>query len=81
MSIILYGGSLAALFWIGVVLIGLVLPGLTELRYVVQKLLYHGTYAAPRGIEFMVPVTVLVGGFMLRYVVVVAGQITGPVGI
>lgn len=80
-SVILFGGSLAPMFWIWVVVIGLVAPALIELFYVVPRLLYHRAFAAPRGVELAVPVAVLVGGFMLRYVVVVAGQITGPVGI
>ena len=80
-SVILFGGGLALMFWFWVVLIGLVVPALVELFYVVPRLLYHRQFAVPRGIEFVVPVAILVGGFMLRYVVVVAGQITGPVGI
>ena len=80
-SVILFGGSLATLFWVWVVLVGLLLPALVELVYVIPRLLYHRGYAAPRGIEIVVPVAVLIGGFMLRYVIVVAGQITGPVGI
>ena len=80
-SVILYGGSLAVLFWFGVVLIGLVLPGLTEILYVSRKLLYHNAFTVPRSAELGLPVAVLFGGFMLRYVVVIAGQITGPVGI
>lgn len=80
-SVILVGGSLATLFWFGFVVLGLLLPVLIELRYVLPKLLYHREYSTPRGVEILVPVIVLIGGFLLRYVVVVAGQITGPVGI
>ncbi len=80
-SVILFGGDLATLFWFGVVIIGLLIPVLIELKYVIPKLLYHKEYAAPRGVELLVPIIVLIGGFLLRYVVVVAGQITGPVGI
>lgn len=80
-SVILFGGSLATLFWVWVVLVGLLIPALVELVYVIPRLLYRRSYAAPRGIEIVVPVAVLIGGFMLRYVIVVAGQITGPVGI
>jgi formate-dependent nitrite reductase membrane component NrfD len=80
-SVILFGGSLASIFWVWVVLVGLLIPALVELVYVVPRLLYRRGYAAPRGIEIVVPVAVLIGGFMLRYVIVVAGQITGPVGI
>ncbi|MFQ5939726.1 MAG: NrfD/PsrC family molybdoenzyme membrane anchor subunit [Alphaproteobacteria bacterium] len=81
MAVVLPGGSLAPLFWFGFVLVGLLVPVLVELFYVIPKLLYQRAYVAPRGVEIAVPVIVLVGGFLLRYVVVVAGQITGPVGI
>ena len=80
-SVILPGGSLASMFFIWVVLVGLVAPAIVELYYVLPKLLYHRAFAIPRGVEIVVPAAILVGGFMLRYVVVVAGQITGPVGI
>jgi formate-dependent nitrite reductase membrane component NrfD len=80
-SIILPGGDMALMFWVWVVLIGLLLPALVELVFVTPKLLYHRDYAAPRMIEIAVSVSVLIGGFMLRYVVVVAGQITGPMGL
>ncbi len=80
-SVILFGGSLAGTFWFWVIFLGLVLPALVELYYVTQRLLLHQSFAVPLGIEIVVPTIVLAGGFMLRYVVVVAGQITGPVGI
>ncbi|MDH3597781.1 MAG: polysulfide reductase NrfD, partial [Rhodospirillales bacterium] len=80
-SVILFGGDLAPLFWLGVVVIGLLIPALVESIYIVPKLLYHRDFSVPRGVEVVVPAVILVGGFMLRYVVVVAGQITGPVGI
>jgi len=78
---ILPGGSLASYFWFGVVAIGLLIPALIELYFVIPRLLYHREYAAPRGVEIVVPLAVLVGGFMLRYVIVIAGQVTGPVGV
>jgi formate-dependent nitrite reductase membrane component NrfD len=80
-SVILPGGDLAMMFWLWVVLIGLLIPGLVELFYVVPRLLYHRDYAAPRAVEIAMPIAVLIGGFMLRYVVVIAGQVTGPVGL
>ncbi len=80
-NVILPGGNLAAMFWIWFVLVGLVLPALMELRFVLPRLLYHRRYEVGRAFEIGMAVLVLVGGFMLRYVVVVAGQITGPVGI
>ncbi len=85
-SVILFGEganstSLSMLFWVWVVLVGLLVPALVELYYVIPRLLYHKRFNVPRGVEVMVPIAVLIGGFMLRYVVVIAGQITGPVGI
>jgi formate-dependent nitrite reductase membrane component NrfD len=80
-SIEMFGANLAVLFWLGVVLIGLLIPVLVELFYVSPKLLFQRQFGPPYGIEVAVQVAVLVGGFVLRYVVVVAGQITGPVGI
>jgi formate-dependent nitrite reductase membrane component NrfD len=81
MGIILPGGEMAALFWIWVVLVGLVIPGLLELAYVFPKLIYHHEFRAHVIPEILISVAVLVGGFMLRYVIVIAGQLTGPMGI
>ncbi len=75
------GGGLTALFWLGFVIVGLLVPALVELKYVIPKLLYQRDYTVPRGVEIAVSVLVLIGGFLLRYIVVVAGQVTGPVGI
>ena len=80
-SVVLFGGDLSTLFWVGVVLVGLLIPVLVELFYVVPKLIYHKKFVTPRGVEIVIPVVVLIGGFLLRYVIVVAGQITGPVGL
>lgn len=80
-AVILPGGPLDWWFWIGVILIGMVIPGLVELRHTLPKLLHHNPYMVLRSVEITIGVLVLVGGFLLRYVIVVAGQITGPVGI
>ena len=80
-AVILPGGDLAVLFWVGVVLVGLLIPALIELYYVVPKLVYHRGFNAPRIVDIAVSGAVLLGGFLLRYVVLVAGQVTGPVGI
>jgi formate-dependent nitrite reductase membrane component NrfD len=81
MAIILPGGEMAGMFWLWVVIIGLVVPGLMELIYVVPKLVYQSRFRMPRISEAMISLAVLAGGFMLRYVIVVAGQMTGPKGI
>ena len=78
---ILPGGPLASLFWIGVVLVGLVIPGLLELYFVIPSLLHHRKYTVSRYTEMVIAAAVIFGGLVLRYVVVVAGQITGPVGL
>jgi formate-dependent nitrite reductase membrane component NrfD len=75
------GGGLTTLFWVGFVLVGLIVPVLVELRYVIPRLLYHRPYTAHMGAEIAIPIFILVGGFLLRYAVVVAGQITYPIGI
>lgn len=78
---VLFSGNLAAIFWLGVVVVGMLVPAAVELKFVIPKLLYQREFRAPRSVEIAMPAAVLVGGFLLRYVVVVAGQITGPVGI
>ena len=80
-AVILPGGALVTWFWIGVVLFGLVTPVLLELRHTLPKLLQHKPYVVLRSVEISISVLVLVGGFLLRYVIVAAGQITGPIGL
>ena len=79
--VILPGGEMSAPFWWGVVAAGILVPFAIEILLITPKLLYSAEYRAQRGIEVAVPVLVLTGGFALRYVIVVAGQITGPVGL
>ncbi|WP_275098688.1 NrfD/PsrC family molybdoenzyme membrane anchor subunit [Sedimenticola hydrogenitrophicus] len=77
-EVILPGGSLASLFWWGVVLIGILFPFVMELFQVVPKLLYGRTFRSSLVLEVAVALSVLAGGFALRYIIVVAGQVTGP---
>jgi formate-dependent nitrite reductase membrane component NrfD len=77
-EVILPGGSLASLFWWGVVLIGILFPFVMELFQVVPKLLYGRTFKSTLVLEVAVALSVLAGGFALRYIIVVAGQVTGP---
>jgi formate-dependent nitrite reductase membrane component NrfD len=81
MEAILPGGEMMQTFWIWVVLVGLVIPGMIELITVLPRLIYNVPFVAHRSIEFAISIAVLIGGFMLRYVIVIAGQITGPMGI
>jgi len=80
-SVILFGGNLSVMFWFGVVVVGMLAPALVELYFVIPKLLFNQPFSVPVSIEIIVPIAILVGGFLLRYVIVVAGQITGPIGI
>lgn len=80
-KVILWGGPLALPFWGLVVGLGIVLPLLVELTEAVPRLLYRKEFHLHPAFDFAMPVAVLVGGVALRYVVVIAGQITGPVGI
>lgn len=81
-SVIMPGGALATSFWAWVVVVGLVIPAVIALVYMAPRLFGNGaSIAVPRAAEIILPIALLFGGYMLRYVVVVAGQITGPVGI
>ncbi|MBD3649219.1 MAG: polysulfide reductase NrfD [Pseudomonadales bacterium] len=81
MQILLPGGEMAMEFWVGVVLVGLLIPALVELYTCLPRMLYNVPFVAHRSVELCMSIAVLIGGFMLRYVIVIAGQITGPLGI
>ena len=80
-SLILLEGDLVLEFWVGVVLIALVIPLAVYLPLVAPKLMYGREFKAYKVVEIFVPICILVGGFILRYLVVVAGQVSHPVGI
>ncbi|GMR06473.1 MAG: polysulfide reductase NrfD [Gammaproteobacteria bacterium] len=75
------GGELAGPFWIGVVVIGLLIPGLIELIKVFPALIGNGQYVHGGITMLLVPILVITGGFLLRYVIVVGGQIARLAGI
>lgn len=78
--VILFGGEMAGLFWWGLVGGGLLLPFCVEAFYVLRKM-RSGSFRVPYAVEIATPVAILLGGFILRYVIVIGGQITGPVGL
>ena len=80
-AILLPGGEMGGMFWFWVVLVGLVIPWLIEMIYVIPKIVYRREFRIHEGAEILISIAVLVGGFMLRYIIVIAGQITGPLGI
>ncbi len=76
MSSIMPGGELAYMFWGLVVIAGLTIPLFIELFQVVPRLLYGRSFRSHAAVEVIVPLAILIGGFALRYTIVVAGQIT-----
>ncbi|MFQ5574122.1 MAG: NrfD/PsrC family molybdoenzyme membrane anchor subunit [Terriglobia bacterium] len=56
------------LFWIGILLVGLLAPLIIDITAI------RGDVAAATGSLFLVSLLVLVGGFLLRYGIIVAGQ-------
>lgn len=75
---ILPGGQLAFPFWILVVGFGLLIPFGIEIYQIRPRLLNGGVFKSSTVIEVVVPIVILIGGFALRYVIVIAGQITAP---
>jgi hypothetical protein len=43
--------------------------------------MHSGSFRVPYAVEIVTPLAILAGGFILRYVIVIGGQITGPVGL
>ena len=75
------GGALTTHFWVGVVLVGLMIPVILEIQKILPRLLGNGPYVHSGAVVFVVPVMVLIGGFILRYVIVVGGQLAKLAGI
>ena len=78
---LLPGGELATAFWLGVIGVGLLIPGFIESFYLLRTAGLGHEFEWPYVINIAAPAAVLVGGLMLRYVIVVGGQVTGPIGI
>jgi len=74
-------GALSGYFWFGVVLFGLAVPGILELRKILPKLLGNGPYVHSGVTVVVGSLMVIAGGFILRYVIVVGGQIAKLAGI
>ena len=78
MAAILPGGQLAIMFWGLVIGVGLLLPFIVEMFQIMPRLIHGREFKSHVSIEVIVPVAILIGGFVLRYTIVAAGQITGP---
>lgn len=79
--VVLAGGALAWMFWGLVVALGILLPFLVEVALTAPRILRGAEFRPHRLADLAVPLAILIGGFSLRYVVVMAGQVTGPVGL
>jgi len=73
---LILAGPLAWAFWLGVVLLGLLVPLTTEVLAVSPGLARGNGLPARRVAETAAGIIVLVGGFLLRYVFVRAGQLS-----
>jgi polysulfide reductase chain C len=63
---VLLTGALSPQFWVGLVLVGLIVPLVLEWRV--------PTKTAARWVVLVAPVLTLVGGLVMRYVVTIGGQ-------
>jgi polysulfide reductase chain C len=73
---LIFDGTLGWLFWLGVVLLGLLVPLLAEVASLAPTLAGGRPLRIPHAVEATAALLVLVGGFLLRYVFVYAGQIS-----
>lgn len=70
------GGPFTVAFWVGVVLLGLLIPLAIEGYELFPLILKEGAVKYSRALGIVSAVLVLFGGFMLRYVFVYAGQVS-----
>ncbi|MDH3975560.1 MAG: polysulfide reductase NrfD [Deltaproteobacteria bacterium] len=68
---LLTSGPFSMMFWIGFVLVGLIVPLVMELAHIKAS---KGSSGHGTGTALLASVMVLVGGMVLRYVVLIAGQ-------
>lgn len=73
---LILGGEFTPFFWIGVVLLGIVLPFAIEGYELYPVVLKEGSARYGLALSLASSILVLVGGFTLRYVFVYAGQVS-----
>ncbi|HSE40639.1 MAG TPA: NrfD/PsrC family molybdoenzyme membrane anchor subunit [Acidobacteriota bacterium] len=73
---LILGGSYTGLFWIGVILLGLIFPLVIEVIELAPRRSHHKKFRIPGAMETLACVFVLAGGFLLRFVFVFAGQLS-----
>lgn len=73
---LILGGPYTALFWIGVVFLGLLIPLTLEAIELAPRPNRNKVLHVPGFVEIAAGLLVLAGGFLLRYIFVYAGQIS-----
>ena len=73
---LILGGPLTLTFWLGVVLLGLLVPLTVEALELVPTLTRELPLPAHRYLDVAIGLLVLMGGFLLRYVFVRGGQLS-----
>jgi formate-dependent nitrite reductase membrane component NrfD len=76
---VVMGGRFTVVFWLGVILIGMFFPLIYGLIEMLPSKPSSEIATQRPLVALLVSSSVLIGGFMLRYVVVYAGQLTGPI--
>ena len=71
---LILGGEYTLWFWIGVILLGIVLPLLIEAYELFPVILKEGAARYSLALSAVSAIFVLIGGFVLRFVFVYAGQ-------
>lgn len=77
-AVVLPGGHMAIAFWGLVIGIGLLIPLVIEMTQIIPRLLYEERFVSNPTAEVVASIAILIGGFALRYIIVIAGQITAP---
>jgi len=70
-------GEFSTLFWYGFILVGLVLPLILETIDLIPEISRRRKASHSRVLGYISALLVLVGGFLLRYIFVYAGQSSG----
>jgi len=73
---LILGGPYTVTFWLGVVILGLLVPLVIEVIELMPLTLRRGEVHHNRFVTLVVVALILVGGFLLRYVFVYAGQVS-----
>lgn len=77
-QILLPGGAFATQFWLWAIVVGIGLPIVLAIGYGVSR---GDKNPVPGWVAVLVPLCVLFGGYVMRYSIIIAGQITHPIGL